>query len=520
MTRLLGCTASVLIGILFAPVSTASPGKSTAANMFDQLLPKPQRLINGTGVFMLQPSAEIVVPASARRVRSVAATFAGTLRRSTGYRLPIVSASGPPPAGSIAFRLGGPPELGAEGYELTISRRNVTLVARRAAGLFYATQTLEQLLPAVAAGQTVHPGPWPVPVGTVRDVPRFPWRGAMLDVARHFFSVADVEHLVDAMAAYKLNRLHLHLTDDQGWRLQIRGRPRLTTHGAGTAVGGGSGGYYTQLQYKQLVAYAARRFVTVVPEIDMPGHTTAALSSYPSLTCSGHAPPLFTGTGITASTLCVRKASVYSFLDTVLRQVAALTPGRYIHVGGDEAEATSPGDYVHFVERVQGSVARYGKRVIGWNEIGRVALRPGTIVQHWHGSGAAAASQRGAKVIMSPAEHTYFDQKYDASTELGLGWAGYVSVQDAYRWDPVTAVRGVRPQSVLGVEAPLWTETIATRADMDYMLFPRLLGIAEIGWSPKAGRSWNEYRLRLGAQAGRLAALGIDFYRSPEVPWR
>jgi hexosaminidase len=520
MTRALRCTAAVVIGILFAAVSTASPGKTTLASTFDQLVPKPQRVIKSSGVFILRPSAQIVVPASARRVRSVATAFASALRRSTGYRLPIASPSGPPPAGSIALRLGGAAELGAEGYELRISQRNVTLVAPRAAGFFYATKTLEQLLPAVAASQTVQPGPWPVPVGTVRDVPRFPWRGAMLDVARHFFSVADVEHLIDAMAAYKLNRLHLHLTDDQGWRLQIRGRPRLTTHGAGTAVGGGAGGYYTQLQYERLVAYAARRFVSVVPEIDMPGHTTAALSSYPSLTCNGHAPPLFTGTGITTSTLCVRKASVYSFLDTVLRQVAALTPGRYIHIGGDEAEATSSGDYVHFVERVQATVARHGKRVIGWNEIGRVALRPGTIVQHWRGSGAAAASQRGAKVIMSPAEHAYLDQKYDASTRLGLSWAGYVSVQDAYRWDPATAVRGVRPENVLGVEAPLWTETIATRADMDYMLFPRLLGIAEIGWSPRAGRSWNEYRLRLGAQAARLDALGIGFYRSPEVPWR
>ena len=164
--------------------------------------------------------------------------------------------------------------------------------------------------------------------------------------------------------------------------------------------------------------------------------------------------------------------------------------------------------------------AGYGKRVIGWTELARAGLRPGTIVQHWYGEGAAAASQRGTKVIMSPADHTYLDQKYNASTRLGLHWAGYVSVEDAYRWDPAAVVPGVRAQNVIGIEAPLWTETIASRADMDYMVFPRLIAVAEIGWSPRAGRSWNEFRRRLGAQAERLAALGVGFYRSPEVPWR
>jgi hexosaminidase len=342
----------------------------------------------------------------------------------------------------------------------------------------------------------------------------------MLDVARHFLGVSDVEHLIDVMALYKLNRLHLHLSDDQGWRLQIVSRPRLTTHGARTAVGGGAGGYYTQAQYRDLVAYARRRYVTVVPEIDMPGHSTAALSSYPSLTCKGKAPPVFTGIGVTANALCVRKASTYSFLEDVLREVARLTPGRYIHIGGDEAAATAPADYVRFIERAQQLVARFGKRVIGWDEIAHADLRKTTVVQHWYGGGAATAARRGAKVIMSPAEHAYLDQKYNASTRLGLNWAGYVSVEDAYRWDPVTELRGVGARSVLGVEAPLWTETITTTADMDYMFFPRLIGIAEIGWSPRAGRNWNEYRLRLGAQAERLDALGVNFYRSPNVPWR
>jgi hexosaminidase len=519
--RLFVFVALALGGILLLPVGAATPEPTTTSpSLLGRLVPKPQHVVPGRGVFALQPSAQIDVSPASPSVVRVAAAFAATFRRSTGYALPIAPLTAAPAAGSIALKLVGPTALGAEGYELTVTPDRVTLVARQAAGLFYATQTLLQLLPAAVESRTVQPGPWLVPAGMVRDAPRFPWRGAMLDVARHFFSVADVEHLVDAMAAYKLNRLHLHLSDDQGWRLQIRARPRLTTHGATTAVGGGRGGYYTQRRYRQLVVYAQRRFVTIVPEIDMPGHSTAALSSYPSLACNGKAPTVFTGIGITASSLCVRKPSTYAFVDAVLREVAALTPGPYVHIGGDEAAATPPREYVRVVERLQAIAARYGKHVIGWNEIARAGLRPGTVVQHWRGNGAAAASRHGTKVIMSPAEHAYLDQKYNASTKLGLNWAGYVTVEGAYHWDPTTVVPGVAPQNVLGVEALLWTETIATRSDMDYMLFPRLIGIAEIGWSRKAGRSWNEYRVRLGAQAERLGELGIDFYRSPEVPWR
>ena len=521
MARSASLLALALVGALLPLTGTASSARTgVSAGSFAQLIPKPQRVVAGTGVFALQPGARIIVPPSAPRVAQVASDSAAALRRATGYPLPLIRTNAAPPAGSIALRLGGPSALGGEGYELRISTTQVTLIARAAAGLFYAAQTLRQLLPAAVESRTARPGPWALPVGSIRDVPRFDWRGAMLDVARHFLGVVDVEHLIDAMARYKLNRLHLHLSDDQGWRLQIKSRPRLTTHGAKTAVGGGPGGYYTQRQYKELVAYARRRFVTVVPEIDMPGHSTAALSSYPSLACNRKAPRVYTGIGVTANALCVGKASTYSFLDDVLREVAALTPGPYIHIGGDEAAATAPADYARFIKRAQTLVARYHKRVIGWDEIAGASLLRTTVVQHWNGEGAATAARRGAKVIMSPAEHAYLDQKYNSSTRLGLNWAGYISVEDAYRWDPVNVLSGVGARNVLGVEAPLWTETIATRADMDYMFFPRLLGIAEIGWSPRTGRNWREYRVRLGAQADRLDALGINYYRSPEVPWR
>jgi hexosaminidase len=512
--------ALALFGILLPLVGTSPARTASAPGTLGQLIPKPRQVVAGDGVFVLQPAARIIVPPSSRGAAQVASDFAATLRRATGYPLPVVRTNAPPPAASIALRLGGAAALGPEGYELRVSPSQIAVVARAAAGLFYATQTLRQLLPAAVESRSVRPGPWTVPLGRIRDAPRFRWRGAMLDVARHFFGVADVEHLIDAMARYKLNRLHLHLSDDQGWRLQIKRRPRLTTHGAKTAVGGGPGGYYTQRQYRELVAYAGRRYITVVPELDMPGHSTAALSSYPGLTCNRKAPSVYTGIGVTPNALCVRKPSTYSFLDDVLREVAALTPGPYIHIGGDEAAGTGPADYVRFIERAQRLVARYGKHVIGWDEVAHAKLLRTTVVQHWYGGGAAIAARRGAKVIMSPADHAYLDQKYNASTRLGLSWAGYVSVERAYRWDAVNVVPGVTARNVLGVEAPVWTETITTRADLDYMFFPRLIGIAEIAWSPRSGRNWSEYRVRLGAQDDRLDELGIGYYRSPEIPWR
>jgi hexosaminidase len=343
----------------------------------------------------------------------------------------------------------------------------------------------------------------------------------MLDVARHFFGVDDVKHLVDLMALYKLNRLHLHLTDDQGWRIAIRSWPRLTSVGGRTAVGGGAGGHYTQRQYADLVAYARDRFVTVVPEIDMPGHTNAALASYAKLTCDGVAPPLYSGIDVGFSSLCIGKELTYTFVDDVVREVAALTPGPFVHVGGDEAKATDPRAYVDFLERVEQIVRSHGKRMVGWEETARSRLHATSVVQHWYDAALAArAVGQGAKVIMSPAAKAYLDMKYTPDTELGLVWAGTTDVRDAYTWDPATQVAGVSERDVLGVEAPLWSETTKTIADVEQLAFPRLIGHAEIGWSPRQGRSWKEYRWRLAAHGPRLRAQGVAYHASPQVPWR
>ncbi|HKP18902.1 MAG TPA: beta-N-acetylhexosaminidase [Gaiellaceae bacterium] len=470
------------------------------------VIPKPASIAIGSGAFVVRKGTTVSVSPATAETRRVGNDLAALL----GGRL----VAGP---AKVKLELGGGRGVGAEGYELTVASEGVRLVAGTSAGLFHGVQTVRQLLPVR--------GPRRLPAAVIRDRPRFPWRGAMLDVARHFRTVRDVERFIDLMALYKLNRLHLHLSDDQGWRIAISKWPRLATHGGSTQVGGGKGGYYTQRQYAAIVRYAAERYIDVVPEIDMPGHVHAALSSYPELACDGKPSALYTGIEVGFSSLCVAKPVTYRFVDDVIGELAALTPSPWIHVGGDEAAATKRADYVRFVNRIRQIVERHGKRMVGWEEVGQATLDAGSIVQHWNLEGAKSAlSQRavaqGAKVIMSPAAHAYLDMKYDASTRLGLQWAGFSSVRDSYAWDPARVVPGLAAAAVLGVEAPLWSETVRTMADAEYLAFPRLIGIAEIGWSPARGRSWSEYRLRLGAQGPLLAALGVNYYRSPEVPWR
>jgi hexosaminidase len=418
----------------------------------------------------------------------------------------------------------GRPSIGA--YELDVTEKVITIRAPQPDGIFHGLQTLRQLLPPAFEYEALRPRartapPVQIPVMRITDAPRFEWRGAMLDVARHFLTVDEVKRYVDLMALHKLNRLHLHLADDQGWRIEITSWPRLTTHGGSTEVGGGAGGYYTQEQYSDIVRYAADRFITIVPEIDMPGHTNAALASYAELNCDGVARPLYTGIEVGFSALCVDKDVTYKFIDDVVREIAALTPGPYFHIGGDEVKTLTPEQYASFVDRTHAIVTKHGKQMIGWDEITPTKAAASSIIQHWRSKTTLdEAVGRGAKVIMSIADKAYLDMKYDADTPIGLTWAGIVSVQTSYEWDPGTAAAGVPESAVLGVEGPLWAETITNINDYEYLAFPRLAALAEAGWSPQARRTWEDFRVRLGAQGPRWTALGMNFYRSPEIPWQ
>ena len=445
---------------------------------------------------------------------------------------------GPAPGASIHLTTGvASASLGAEGYELVITPSRVEVSAASPAGLFYGVQTVRQLLPPLVEYTAAYPRPLFLPVGRISDAPRFGWRGAMLDVARHFLPADDVKRFVDLMALYKLNRLHIHLSDDQGWRIEIPGWPRLTEHGGSTEVGGGPGGFYTTLEYADLVRYASERFVTIVPEIDMPGHTNAALSAYPELTCDGVAPELYTGTEVGFSSLCTDKELVYDFVNDVVREISAITSGPYFHVGGDEARQTEDEDFVAFIERVQDIVQSHGRRMIGWDEVATTALDQESIVQLWRplwpeggppepGSaaavlqeGATRAVEVGATFILSPADRIYLDMKYDASTVIGLTWAAITDPRAAYDWEPNEVFADIPEASIAGVEGTLWSETMGGLSDVEYLAFPRLAGVAELGWSPAGARDWNEYRQRVGAHGARWTALGVNFHHSDLIDW-
>ena len=477
---------------------------------FACLIPKPASIFESEGKFILSEDVYIFITHNNNEVFSIAQLLNYYLAEATGGYFKIFVGNDNTP--NIQLALINDASLGEEGYELSITPDLVLLSANRPAGLFYGVQTLRQLLPTNESTSVN------LPAVSIRDVPRFAWRGAMLDVARHFFSVDDLKRYIDLISHYKINRLHLHLSDDQGWRIEIKSWPRLAEVGGSTQVGGGRGGYYTQEQYKEIVDYAHSCYVTIVPEIDTPGHTNAALASYAELNSSEEAPKLYTDRQVGFSTLWTNGEITYKFLDDVIREIASLTPTPYIHIGGDEALSTPKDEYKKFIKRMQEIVASHGKTAVGWNEIGEAELLPGTIVQQWKGAEYRNAKQQGAKIILSPANKVYLDMKYDVSTPLGLDWAGFVNVKDAYDWEPGSYMEGLEESDILGLEAPLWTETVQTMKDIEYMTFPRLLGVAELAWSPKR-QSWEDYRQCLAAHGKRMEAMGINFFKSPDVDW-
>nr|WP_308354899.1 beta-N-acetylhexosaminidase [Streptomyces sp. Je 1-79] len=505
---------------------TAHSAAEPAPRPLGRIVPAPASVAPGGQPYTITASTRIRVDERSRESRAVAAYLAGILRPSTGHPLRVVDEDDA--HGGIRLRLSNAEKsLGDEGYRLQSGRGGITLTAHRPAGLFRGVQTLRQQLPAAVEKKTVQPGPWQVAGGTITDTPRYAYRGAMLDVSRHFFTVDQVKRYIDQLALYKVNKLHLHLSDDQGWRIAIDSWPRLATYGGSTQVGGGPGGYYTKDDYREIVRYAASRYQEVVPEIDLPGHTNAALASYAELNCDGVAPPLYTGTSVGFSSLCVPKPVTYDFVDDVIRELAALTPGKYLHIGGDEAHSTAHEDYVAFMEKVQPIVAKYGKTVVGWHQLTGATPAEGALAQYWgldrtsaaEKEQVAAAARNGTGLILSPADRVYLDMKYTKDTKLGLAWAGYVEVQRSYDWNPAAYLPGAPAEAVKGVEAPLWTETVSQNAHIDQMAFPRLPGVAELGWSPAATHDWEAYKVRLAAQGPRFEALGIDYYRSPQVPW-
>ncbi len=414
---------------------------------------------------------------------------------------------------NILFVLEDGDENGSEAYHISVTKDQVVVKAEAPAGLYYAGRTLGQLL--FQQGRS-----WVLPTCEIADAPRFAYRGVMLDVTRHFFTVEDVKRFIDRIADLKLNTLHLHLTDDQGWRIEIKSWPELTAVGAACEVGEGDGGFYTQEEFKEIVRYAAEHYVTVIPEVDMPGHTNAALVSYAELNADGKKKEPYRGIKVGFSTLDTQKEATYRFVDDVVREISALYPAEYFHVGGDESRVTEEEDYIYFMNRVKPIVNKYGKKLIGWEEVANAAVSSGDVIQIWKDrQNIDLAFSKGAKVLISPAEHAYLDMQYDSTSRIGLHWKGYVELDRAYNWDPAEVASVEGDEQIFGVESALWTETVENFDDISYLTFPRLAGHAEIGWSPRESRDWDGYTKRLVRYAPRLEAAGVAFYRSPLIEW-
>jgi len=496
------------------------------------LVPAPVSAIAGEGRMPVVPALGVAgAPAAATQLIEA-------IERRSGIR-PSLAEDRAADRAAITLRIDAA-AAAPEGYALTVAD-TVEIVGADEAGLFYGIQTLLQLL------REEEDGTWGFLRVQITDAPRFSRRGVMLDVARHFFGVDDVKRFIDSTSALKFNHLHLHLSDDQGWRIHIDSWPRLTEMSSSTSANGDPGGFYSKDDYREIVAYAASRHMIVIPEIDLPGHTHAIGVAYPELVEDpvmnddlvadsarlGQALPVageaYTGWGVGHSSVRIREERTYDFVRDVVRELAELTPGPYLHIGGDESLGTAQADFDHFMTRATVIVKDAGKTPLAWHEAGATdGIAEGTVGQYWgmtvpvpaHAAQAAHFVKRGGALIMSPADAAYLDMKYTAEFELGQTWAAIIGVHSAYSWDPA-AVLDVPEAAILGVEAPLWTESTRTLEDVEQLAFPRAAAQAEIAWSPREGseRSWESFRTRLGALAPLWDAEDIAFHRSAEVPW-
>lgn len=506
------------------------------------LIPQPLEYTVSDGHFTLGENTHFVVDANEQNeeVKNSTNVIVSEFRKSTGYALPIVEDE--TNNGDVVIRITDNADIPEEGYTLHSTEQKVVIEASTSAGAFYGMQTLRQLLPNdVEKNERVKGVDWFIPCATITDKPEYGYRGVQLDVARHFFEVSDVKRQIDVMAQYKINKLHMHLSDDQGWRLEIKNTTHdgkeydysnLTKLGASTScsTNGYKPGYYTQEQFRNLIQYAKERHVEIIPEFDMPSHAWAALVSLPLLNSTEDGLPAsgngydktkpYEGWDVGFNSMECRNENTYLFIEDVIKQLDELLPEEfnYIHIGGDEAHNTPHEDYLYFMNRVTEIVQKYGRTPYGWQNYDEVVRdvikdKDNAVVQYW--STNDKPCMEGVKYVASPADHAYMDMKYDSGCKWGLEWATHNPVDDAYNWDPTDFAS---KDQIVGIEAPIFTETISDNEALDYMYYPRLVGYAEIGWTPKEKRDWNEYKVRLEAHGDRFTNLGIK-YRRDSLVW-
>jgi hexosaminidase len=502
------------------------------------LIPEPQQLTPVKGLFKLSSNSGIVYNNS--QLQFMAGFMADVLKSNA--KLSIRTQEGSTPQqGKINLVLDPKSNGGKEGYELNVTESSVVIKAPTARGIFYGVQTFLQLMPAN--------GSYDIPALTISDAPRFPWRGLMLDVSRHFFTIEQVKRMIDQMVVYKFNLLHLHLTDDQGWRMEIKQLPELTKVGAWRVPRTGLwwerecpkdgeaatyGGFYTQQELKDLIAYAAARFVDVLPEIDVPGHSLAAIAAYPYLSSTGLNYKVNPGCKfytIEDNALCVGKESTFEFLDKVFTEVANVFPFEYIHVGGDECfkgfwekcadcqkrmkdnglkNANELQSY--FIKRLEKMLEHKGKKLMGWDEILEGGLAPKASVMSWRGmDGGIAAAKENHHVVMSPSNYAYLDL-YQGDPAIEPPTYSMLRYKTVYEFEPVPD--GVDAAMILGGQGNLWTESVPTFRQAEYMLWPRSFALAEVLWSPKSSRNWDRFVQKTEAHFERLANADINFSKS------
>lgn len=533
----------------------AIPGSWGKEPVTLHLIPQPQSVVIEKGSFKMSGAAVNCDDKFDGNVRKAIQTFANDLTLASGkmssYAAPsgLASTVAKGNLKGVAFLRDS--SLGAEEYSIEVTSRNVVVKAAELNGVLYAIQTIKQLLPPEIYGNADGAGMrMTIPCVTIKDKPRFGYRGMHLDCSRHFFSIIEIKKYLDVMAMYKLNRFHWHLSDDQGWRIEIKQYPALTMEGAfrsGTMIGRDFnsndgiryGGYYTQEQVKEVIAYAAQKGITVIPEIDLPGHMLAALSAYPELGCTGGPYEPWTKWGVSDQVLCPGKEATFTFLEGVLSEIAELFPSEYIHIGGDECPKTewencpdcqaliaelgledsngfSAEQYLqcYVTARMQDFLATKGKKIIGWDEILEGELAKGATVMSWRGvDGGIKAAGLGFDAIMTPTTYCYFDYCQAKEQELEpVCIGGYVPVEKIYGYEPMDGMPAGAENHILGVQANLWTEYIATNEHLEYMLLPRLLALSEVQWCKPENKDFDRFKESLtGHHFGILDRLGYTY---------
>ncbi|MDZ7263967.1 MAG: glycoside hydrolase family 20 protein [candidate division KSB1 bacterium] len=490
------------------------------------IIPKPAEIHLGEGVFEINAETKIYFQPQTADIRAIAEDLAYHVTATTGLALQAEPFSPTTPMFHAIVLKIQPIDtaLGLEGYQLTVHQNAIEMIAHQPAGLFYAVQTLRQLVASEPEGQPTASSPtaWRIPCLNIFDRPRFAWRGMLLDCCRHFMTKDFVKRYIDLLAYHKMNRFHWHLTEDQGWRIEIKKYPKLTEVGAWRKYEDGTvhGGFYTQEDIKEVVAYAQQRFITVIPEIELPGHCQAALACYPELSCTGGPFDVSTRWGVHKDVYCAGNEATFQFLEDVLGEVVDLFPAPYIHIGGDEVpkdrwekcpkcqarkSAESLGNehelQSYFIKRIEQFLLTKNRRIIGWDEILEGGLAPGATVQSWRGmEGATAAASAGHDAIVSPTSHAYFD--YPIET---------LDLRQVYSFEPIpSGLSTDQARHILGGECNMWTE-YAPQETIDSKMFPRLLAMSEVLWSPREGKNYHEFHRRVRRHYPRLERLGVQY---------